>query len=317
MEARKDESVVLSGLTQEAIDNIAGVLGCTSAEIRDVYPLKQGLTNDSYHFATDAGEFVYRQPGIGTELLIDRAAEAAALRIAKDLGIDDTFVFADPREGWKISRFIPNAVTLDPHDAAQRARAMVMAAKLHSTDIVTEREFDFYAEGKRYESVLLERGDIDAPGYWEMSEKAGLLRAYAAADGAPKCLCHNDLFCLNFLVDASDKLYLIDWEYAGMSDYANDFGTFTVCCELDHEEALAALDAYFGRPATFDEMRHSFAFVALAGWCWYVWSLVKEAEGDCVGEWLEIYRSYAEKYMDRVIGWYAEGDKTQDEGFDS
>ena len=51
-------------------------------------------------------------------------------------------------------------------------------------------------------------------------------------------------------------------------------------------------------------MRHNFAFVALAGWCWYLWSLVKEAEGDFVGEWLYIYYNYARKYMDKVLRWY-------------
>ncbi|MFR4568947.1 MAG: phosphotransferase family protein [Collinsella stercoris] len=58
----------------------------------------------------------------------------------------------------------------------------------------------------------------------------------------PACLCHNDFFMLNFLIDASGKYYLIDWEYAGMSDYANDFGTFCVCCELGEQEVDAALE---------------------------------------------------------------------------
>ena len=82
------------------------------------------------------------------------------------------------------------------------------------------------------------------------------------------CLTHNDFFNLNILIDRSDRMHLIDWEYAGMSDYAHDFGTFTVCCKLSESEADAALAAYFGRIPTFAERCHNFAFVALAGWCW-------------------------------------------------
>lgn len=303
-ELREFDPLFLENLDSEIFDNIASVLGCAKSEIRDVYPLKQGLTNLSCHFRTDSGEFVYRHPGVGTEQLVDRAAEAAALRVANELGIDGTFVFADPDKGWKISRFIPDCKQLDPHDAAQVARAMAVAARLHEAEIEVGREFDFFAEGKRYESILSEKGGIDVPGYWEMSEKASLLSSFAAADGAPKCLTHNDFFHLNFLIDADDELYLIDWEYAGLGDYANDFGTFVVCCELSEREALGALNSYFGREATFEEIRHNFAFVALAGWCWYVWSLLKEKEGDHVGEWLYIYYRYAKRYMDKVLSWY-------------
>ena len=97
-----------------------------------------------------------------------------------------------------------------------------------------------------------------------------------------------------------------------MSDYAHDFGTFTVCCKLSESEADAALAEYFGRIPTFAERCHNFAFVALAGWCWYLWSLYKEAVGGNAGEWKEIYLSYAMRYFDRVISGY-EGIAQQEE----
>ena len=142
------------------------------------------------------------------------------------------------------------------------------------------------------------------PGYDELAAKADRVAAFAHADGAPVCITHNDFFNLNILIDRSDRMHLIDWEYAGMSDYAHDFGTFTVCCELSESEANAALAAYFGRIPTFAERCHNFAFVALAGWCWYLWSLYKEAVGGSAGEWKEIYHSYALRYFDRVISGY-------------
>lgn len=68
-----------------------------------------------------------------------------------------------------------------------------------------------------------------------------------------------------------------------------------------------ALSYYFGRTPTFEELRHNFAYVAFAGWCWYVWSLMKEAEGDVVGEWLYIYYRYAKRYLSMVLPWYEQG----------
>ncbi|WP_253904813.1 phosphotransferase [Adlercreutzia sp. ZJ473] len=305
-EVRAFDPRFLENLDSEVFDNITRTLGCAKSEIHDVYPLKQGLTNLSCHFRTSDGEYVYRHPGIGTENLVDRAAEVKAQEAARDLGLDGTFIFEDPVRGWKVSRFIPRCRHLDPHDDAQLARAMRTAARLHAADVSVERAFDFYAEGKRYESILLARGSIDVPGYHEMAADARRVKELADADGAPACLTHNDFFHLNFLIDEDDRLSLIDWEYAGMADYASDFGTFTVCCELTDEEARRALAHYFGREPTPAEVRHNFAYVALAGWCWYVWALVKEAEGDFVGEWLYIYYNYAKRYLGEVLRLYEE-----------
>ena len=108
----------------DILDNIVSVLHCRKSEIRDFYPLKQGLTNLSCHFRTNEGEYVYRHPGIGAEKLIDRQSEEAGLRLAKKLGLDETFIYEDPAVGWKISRFIQNAKDLDPMDDDQLKTAM-------------------------------------------------------------------------------------------------------------------------------------------------------------------------------------------------
>ena len=304
-ELRAFDPHFLENVDSEIFDNICKTLGCSKSEIHDVYPLKQGLTNLSCHFSTNDGEYVYRHPGVGTELLVNRRGEVAALKKAKELGLDDTFIYEDPARGWKISKFVCDARQPNPHDAAQMSRMMQMCRRLHESGATVETEFDFYAEAKRYESLLLKKGPIEIPGYWNLAKKVDELEDHVVADAAPKCLCHNDFFYMNFLIDQSDKYYLIDWEYAGLSDYANDFGTCCVCCELTEDEVDAALDSYFGRKATEGEAAHNYAHIALAGWCWYLWSLLKEAEGDFVGEWLYIYYNYGVKYLNRALALYA------------
>lgn len=305
---REFDPAFLENVDSRAFDNIVTVLGCKKTDICDVYPLKQGLTNLSCHVRVGESEYVYRHPGVGTENLVDRHAELAGLDIARELGLDNTFIAGDPKTGWKLSRFIADSRPLDPHDGEQTRRAMHMARTLHESKATLEREFDFYAESIRYERLLRDRrGIIDVPGYDEMAARMRRLRGFVDGDDSYTCLCHNDFFSLNFLIGADDEISLIDWEYAGMSDYASDFGTYTVCCELSVEEAEEALAYYFGRPPTFEELRHNFAYVAFAGWCWYVWSLMKEAEGDIVGEWLHVYYRYAKRYLDMVLPWYEQG----------
>ncbi len=303
-ELRAFDPGFIENVDSEIFNNIVSVLHCERSDIHDLYPLVDSLTNLSCHFAVGDDEYVYRHPGVGTEKMIDRAGEEAALRLAKDLGLDDTFIYENQEKGWKLSRFVKNARGLDAHNPDELRHAMEMARKLHESGAKLERTFDFWEEGQMYEGLLKEFGPIDLPGYYELRDKAERLRAYTEKDGFEPCISHNDFFSMNFLIDEDNNISLIDWEYAGMSDPANDFGTFTVCCELSEEEANNAIDYYFGREATFEERRHFWAFVALAGWCWYIWALVKEAEGDHLAGWTYIYYSYAADYIDKILSWY-------------
>lgn len=303
-ELRNFDPLFLENVDSEVFDNIVAVLGCEKGEIHDVYPLKQGLTNLSCHFATNDGEWVYRHPGVGTELLVDRRAEEAALETARSLGIDRTFVFENPRRGWKISRFVAGARNLDAHDDGQLRMAMEFARRLHESGATVERRFSFYDEGRTYERDALAHGPIGDPSWPEMSAQAEELNALMTADGGPLVLCHNDFFGLNFLVSPDGSVDLIDWEYAGMSDYANDFGTFSCCEQLSEEEMRRALAYYFGREPTPREWAHSLGQRGMAGWCWYAWSLLKIAEGDDPGEWSHVYYRSGRTYLRQALALY-------------
>lgn len=294
----------IENVDSEVFDNIVGALGTTRGEVSGFYPLKQGITNLSCHFSVGEDQYVYRYPGVGTEKMIDRIAEKDALELARDLGLDSTFLHIDPSSGWKISRFIPDVENLDVKNPDEMRRAMSMLRALHDSGAVLDRKFDFIAEGLDYERLLLGHGPIDVPGYQELRSRVLRLKEYSDADGFPLVPSHNDFFHLNFLVEPDGEMHLIDWEYAGMSDEANDFGTMVVCSELTTEQADHALESYLGRAATDREYRHFWSFVVFAGWCWYVWSLAKEAEGDNVGEWLYIYYRAAAENIDRLLAQY-------------
>ena len=77
-----------------------------------------------------------------------------------------------------------------------------------------------------------------------------------------------------------------------------------VCASLSRAQSDAALAAYLEAEPTAAQQRHFYAYVAFAGWCWYVWSLVKEAEGDDVGQWLYIYYQAASDNIDWVLAAY-------------
>lgn len=235
---------------------------------------------------------------------MNRQDELVALKTAAELGLDRTFLHEDPARGWKISKFVANCKNLDGHDEAHLKTAMEMARKLHECDVTLERSFSFYEEGTAYEKKLLERGPIVINDWDDMKEQATRLNELLVKDAGKPVLCHNDLFGLNFLIDQQGDINLIDWEYAGMSDYANDFGTFSVCEQLSEKEMRQGLTFYFGRTPTDAEWRHNLGQVGMAGWCWYAWSLLKESEGGDAGEWAYIYYRYAKTYLKKALALY-------------
>lgn len=95
------------------LDNICSTLECERLDISQVEPVSAGLTNLSVRFSCKGETYIYRHPGAGTGEIINREAEAYSLGVAKELGLDGTFVHEDAEAGWKISRFVPDCVEFD------------------------------------------------------------------------------------------------------------------------------------------------------------------------------------------------------------
>ena len=314
-EIRSFDPKFIENVDSEVFDHISEALGCRKTDISGFYPLKQGLTNLSCHFTVDGEEYVYRHPGVGTEEIVDRHAEAAGLRLARELGLDTTFVADDDARGWKIARFVPEARNLDITNADELRQAMRMARSLHTSGRRLERDFDYIQEALHYERLVERHHPIDLPDYVELRTKVMRLKVHTDADGFERVPSHNDFFPPNFLVAADGHIDLIDWEYAGMSDVASDFGTLVVCTRMSVERADEAIGYYFDRTPTTHERRHFWSYVVFAGWCWYVWALAKEAEGDDAGQDVFTYYRHVTDYVDALLSWYEDSEDAAPEIF--
>ena len=285
------------------LDNICRVLDCSRGDVEGIVPIKEGLTNLSFRFVVRGESYVYRHPGVGTDEIINRASEAFSQAVAKKLGIDDTFIHEDPAEGWKISRFIDGCVPFDYHNEDHVRRAMELGRRLHDSGEKSEWSFDVYRDAVAIVELLGRKSYPSFPDREELGRNAGVLDAFVRADRVEPCLCHNDFYSPNFLV-RGEEMYLIDWEYSAMSDYASDLGTFICCSDYSVDEARHVIELYFGRTPTDAEMRHCLAYVALAAYYWFVWALYKESTGDPVGEWLYLWYRTAKAYSALALDLY-------------
>ena len=278
----------IENVDSSILDNICATLDVKRAGISGIAPISQGLTNLSFRFDAGGASYVYRHPGAGTDKIISREAETFSQEVASELGLDDTFIFEDAREGWKISRFLPDCAEMDYHDWNQVSEALGMARTLHTCGVKSAFSFDVNEKTRELVALLDERHRASFSDFRQLYELIGGLAAHVATDGTPACLCHNDFYSPNLLVSAG-KMYLIDWEYSGMSDYASDLGTFVCCSDYGLPETERVLAEYFQRePAPF-ERAHCLSYIAISSFYWFVWALYKDACGAPVGEWLYLW----------------------------
>lgn len=286
----------------QIIRNICSVLKCEEDKVENVVPIKKGLTNISFKFQVQGENYIYRHPGVGTEDIIVRESEAFSQTIAKKLGLDNSFIYMNAEEGWKISKFIDNAKELDYRNEEEVKQGLALVKKLHDAKIKSQWEFNIFKEADK----LLDLGQKGKP----LSDKLTVLRekinkvhSFIEGDNIEKILCHNDCYDPNFITNGKD-MYLIDWEYSGNADPASDIGTFICCSDYTVEEAIGILKIYFGRELTKLEERHYLGYAAISAYYWYVWALYKESLGEDVGDYTVIWHNYANQYGDIALNLY-------------
>ena len=201
-----------------------------------IEPLGGGITNRNFKVEVGGQEFVLRIGGTDTELLgIDREAEHAASSVAAELGLGPEVVaFIEP-EGYLVTRFVDGEVGKIDVDRVGGALRL-----LHDGPALPGR-FDSFRVVEAYRATAREHG-VAVPSAYEVAKEVAD-RIERRRSGAPLRPCHNDLLNANF-IDDGIRLWLVDWEYAGMGDPFFDLGNFAVNHELPEEGENALLAAY-------------------------------------------------------------------------
>lgn len=291
------------------LQNICSILKCEEKNICDIKAIKQGLTNTSFYFSVIKdnqleGKYVYRHPGIGTEDYINRESETFSMNVAKQYNLDDTFIYMDKREGWKLSRYIENAHTLDYHNETEVRTALKMMRTLHNTGIKSDYDFHIWKKSLEFVNIIRHKGRADFADFQDLFNLMKEVFECSEKDGIEKCLCHCDCYDPNFLIGKDGKMYLIDWEYSGNDDPASDLGTFICCSDYSEKEALKVLEIYAEHKLSDSEKRHYYAYIAIASYYWYVWAIYQTSIGNNVGEYLYMWYKGAKKYGRKALELY-------------
>ena len=286
--------------------NICKILSVSPAEITNIKPIKDGLTNTSFRFECKGEPYVYRHPGKGTEEYINRLSEAASMKIAAELGIDKTFVVMNEEEGWKISKFIKNARLLDYDDKEDIDKAVTLMTKLHRSGKTTEYAIEFEKGLEEFKEKLIKRNRFEFDDKEELEAMVGKIVGYLEQDQVEHTICHGDCYSPNFLVDEEGNMSLIDWEYSGMGDPTSDIGTFVACSDYTLEQAKEFIQIYLKQNPGVASERHFLGIIGLVSYYWFLWALFQESNGKPVGEFLYKWYRYTKQYCAEALRLYEE-----------
>lgn len=199
--------------------------------------IKDGLTNESYRVIAGDENIVIRISNREEESLqINRASEAIVLKLVEQAGIGATVLLNQPESHVLITRELSgrNLAIEEMREEKNIARIAALLRELHALEVpVTIEPMQLVKSLHEYWRVL---------GDWRDRETA-LLIAQESDSQTLRTLCHNDIHHLN-LIDDGHRLWLLDWEYAGIGDPCFDLAS--VCCyhNFNLQQQLMLLEYY-------------------------------------------------------------------------
>lgn len=280
-----------------AVKTVCEVLNTQFDKIKNIIVLKKGMTNRSFLFEYKNNRYIMRIPGEGTDQLINRAEEYEVYQKIKSLNICDDIIYMNPENGYKITKFIPDARTCDISKTDDLIKCMKFLRKFHELKIDVNHTFDMFSKIEFYESL---RGDKSL--YCDYQEtKKNVFKLKYIIDRYPKhfSLTHIDAVPDNFLIyeeNGFENTKLIDWEYAAMQDPHVDIAMFCIYAIYDRIQVDQLIDIYFENNCPNDLRIKIYCYIAVCGLLWSNWCEYKHTLGIEFGEYSLAQYRYAKEY---------------------
>ena len=297
---KKEKSALLKNLKE----TICECMNIHESEINNISPIG-GMTNKNYKVCISDKVYVLRIPGNGTGEMISREDEIKNAVYANKIGVDAELVYFNEETGVKISNFIENAQTLSP-EAAKKQHNMKMVCNLlrtlHNSKEKMDNDFNIYEKIEKYESLYKKAYGLFNEDYYQVKDKVYYLKNIMNELDVLYTPCHNDTIAENFIKSSENKMYLIDWEYAGMNDPMWDIAAHSLENNFTEDEEELFLKIYFEGKVEEKYKKRILINKIYQDFLWSIWANVKEAKGDDFGNYgLDRYNR-AKKNLNIILG---------------
>lgn len=247
-------------------------------------PIDGSLSNYAWCAESAGTKRFVRLARVGTEDLgADLAAEARILGLVGEAGIAPPVVRCDPEQRLLVTRWIEQGVGVGIVGTAATTVAVAQAlARLHALPVPRDlRAIRFDEQARRLRATLpAPTADSSLHGY------AHEVYARLEERTAVPVLCHHDVHAQNMVCDEQARLWLVDWEYAGLNDPVFDLASYASQCALPEAVVRDLCAAYVRAGGVPQEGRLALARWAFdyVQWLWYLGLAATASDGHDLGE---------------------------------
>jgi thiamine kinase-like enzyme len=254
-----------------------------------------GITNHNYIVWVDGGpgkpggaKYVMRVPGMGTDMFIDRDIERDCMIQAAQAGVGPAVAYQIDPEGALVIDFVEGAV-MHPDTMAghpERIKQAVEVVKVFHEKAVFKHDIKVFKMLRDYTKIAR---DIKAPMPDRLQVMLRIMDDIEEATArrpVPDVAAHNDLLSENFIVDADGKMWIIDWEYGGMTDPYFDLGDFVMEHPYSREEERLIIETYCGEMNERFFGRMMLYKIVSAVW-WAVWAMIQHTVSQIDFDYME------------------------------
>lgn len=262
------------------LDGLLDQLDCLRGRPREVTVLAGGLTNTNVRVTTPQADVVVRISSKDSSLLaIDREAEYRNSCAAAESGAAPAVIEYRPEHHLLVVAFL-DGTTFGPEDLRRDDNLVRVAAvcrRLHAGPRFVG-DFDMFDVQRFYLTTVQERGYRLPPRYLEFMPRVEHIRDALTVIPTQPVPCNNDLLAANF-IDDGDRLWVIDFEYAGNNDPYFELGNIWSESNLSLEQLDELVSYYYGY-----EEPNLVARARLLGlmskYGWTLWASIQDATSE-------------------------------------
>ncbi len=234
--------------------------------------LEGGMSNYTYVVETRGKRYTYRVPGKYAEKFVDRVEEWDNIQEVSKLSLNNATSYVEVISGEKLAEYVEGTI-LSETDVVSYNDMSVKALKTIHNSNLRFKDYNAFGRLADYERYCREMGFTHPKEYIELRGKLDQMRQAHAE--VPLVPCHCDYQPTNLVV-SGDKLYVLDWEFAGMNDPFYDIACYG---NAGFDKALSLLEAYVGHKPTSQELRRLYYHRAFQCLQWYNVAIFKDRVG--------------------------------------
>lgn len=234
--------------------------------------LEGGMSNYTYVVDCGGKRYTYRVPGKHAERFVNRTVEWHNIQQVEPLGLNNANTYLEIPSGEKLADYVEGTILSATDVVSYNDLSVRALRRLHESDIhfADYDSFGRLADDERY---CTETGFAHPDAYHQLRHTLDSI--HQQLEPITPVPCHCDYQPSNLIVNGG-RLYVLDWEFAGMNDPIYDIACYG---NMGFDKALLLLEAYVGRQPNTNELRRLHFHRAFQCMQWYNLAIFKERVG--------------------------------------